>query len=166
MTTNCCHKCRLNIASTAFDSRMFAVVPLPAREIFICDQRDAAITLPRASNLERRLLCSRDLWVLSFIGQNETFAVEQASATLDRLVAGGHSELLCHLFENAGYEIRRDLWLRMTSLYPGRLYLFDALFERGSLAPLEKGRAPEKMFHYQQQMLFGIEGLNHELEDL
>ncbi|GAB1351787.1 hypothetical protein MASR1M12_05180 [Erysipelotrichia bacterium] len=166
MSTNCCHKCKLNIASAAFDSRMFCVVPLPAREVFICNQNDAVMALPGASQSERRLLCSRDLWVLSFIGQNETFAVEQAPATLDRLVAGGHSELLCHLFENAGYEVRRDLWLRMTSLYPGRLYLFDAIFERGSLAPLEKDRAPEKMYYYQQQMLFGIEGLNHELEDL
>ncbi len=166
MTTNCCHKCRLNIASTAFDSRIFTVVPLPARDIFICRQNGAGRALPGAAHAEVRLLCSRDLWVLSFIGQNEAFAVEQASATLDRLVAGGHSELLCHLFENAGYEVRRDLWLRMTSLYPGRLYLFDAIFERGSLAPLEKDRAPEKMYYYQQQMLFGIEGLNHELEDL
>ena len=166
MNTSHCHKCRLNIASMAFDSRMFSVVPLPAREIFICNQHDVAVTFPEASHSEQRRLCSRDLWVLSFIGQNETFAVEQASATLDRLVAGGHSELLCHLFENAGYEVRRDLWLRMTGLYPNRLYLFDALFERGSLAPLEKGQAPEKMFYYQQQMLFGIEGLNHELEDL
>ncbi len=145
---------------------MFSSVPLPAREIFICNQNDAITTSHAVSHSERRTLCSRDLWVLSFIGQNEAFAVEQAPATLDRLVAGGHSELLCHLFENAGYEIRRDLWLRMTGLYPGRLYLFDALFERGSLAPLEKDRAPEKVFYYQQQMLFGIEGLNHELEDL
>ncbi len=145
---------------------MFSSVPLPARDIFICNQNDAAGALPGIWHAERRLLCSRDLWVLSFVGQNEAFAVEQASATLDRLVSGGHSELLCHLFENAAYEVRRDLWLRMTSLYPDRLYLFDALFERGSLAPLEKDRAPEKMYYYQQQMLFGIEGSSHELEDL
>ncbi len=149
-----CRKCALNIDSNSFRGQMFKIVPLEARQIFICNNGVCLDSSRRTLN-ESRSLCPRDLWVLTFICSKDRFAIEQAADTLDRLVAGGHSELLCSLFESAGYETRRTLWLRMTRCYPERLYMFDSLFERECLAPLTNGDLPANLNVYQHQMLFG-----------
>ncbi|MDD3146420.1 MAG: hypothetical protein PHD82_03880 [Candidatus Riflebacteria bacterium] len=149
-----CQKCALNIDSGSFRGQLFRAVPLEMRQIFICNNGICLDSSRRTLN-DMRSLCPRDLWVLTFIGSKERFATEQAANTLDNLVAGGHAELLCSLFESAGYETRRTLWLRMTRCYPERLYMFDSLFERECLAPLVNGGLPVDLHIYQQQMLFG-----------
>ncbi len=154
-----CQRCSLNIDSACFRPALFKKLPLHVRDIFICNgPRNTAS--PKQQQLLARNVCVRDLWVLTFIGENNRYACEKASETLDNLVAGGHAELLCNLFENAQYETRRDLWLRMTSLYPERLYLFDSLFEKECLAPVESGQIPDDLHIYQHQMLFAANSTN------
>ena len=113
-----------------------------------------------------RQLCARDLWVLAFIGNSDSFAVTNAGATLDRLVAGGHSELLCHLFENAGYETRRALWARMVKFYPDRLYMFDSLFEKQCLPPADTVEMAESQHVYRHYLLYGSGQANAFMKDL
>lgn len=160
-----CKKCPLNIDSPNFKPVMLKKVPLQLRSLFICND-GCSIESGNKSLFECSDLCGRDLWVLAFIGCNDRFAVEKAATTLNKLVAGGHSELLCNLFENASYEVRRDLWLRMTCNYPDRLYMFDTLFERESLAPLEPGQFPDEFHIYQHQMLFGRAASMTGIDDL
>lgn len=160
-----CQRCPLNISSAFFKSALIKKLPLHVREIFICngpEQRGSA----RQEKLARRNLCVRDLWVLTFIAENDRFACEKASETLDNLVTAGSSELLCSLFESASYQIRRDLWLRMVKLYPDRLYLFDSLFEKENLAPLDAGQIPHDLHVYQHQLLFSSGSGNLLPEDI
>ena len=78
-----------------------------------------------------------------------------AVATMENLVKKGFSELLCYLFENAPYEKRKEMWLKMTKEHSNQLYMFDALFEKASLAPLyENSDAAEEMHKYQNCVLF------------
>ncbi len=160
-----CSNCPLNIDSAAFRGQMFKNVPLHARQIFICNNA-FCLDSDRRTLVQSRNICPRDLWVLAFIGSKDRFALAQAAATLDQLVAAGHSELLCSLFERAGYKTRRELWLRMTRYYPERLYMFDSLFERECLAPLENGQIPANLHVYQHQMLFGSNASQPGCDDL
>ena len=80
--------------------------------------------------------------------------MNNAVTTMVSLVKNGFSELLCNLFENAPYEKRREMWLKMTTEYSDRLYMFDSLFEKECLAPIEKGENPENLFNYQNSLLF------------
>lgn len=160
-----CQKCPLNIDSASFRSTILKKLPLHARALFICNN-GSNFESNRQTLPESRKICARDLWVLSFISSKDRFAVQKAPNTLDTLVSGGHSELLCSLFESAGYETRRELWLRMTRMYPERLYMFDALFERECLAPLETGQIPDNFHIYQQQMLFGSSASQPGADDL
>ena len=88
-----CKNCPLNIDSNCFKAEMASKIPLHFRNIFICNN-DCARSCSNNS------LCSRDLWVLSFLGQKEKFAMANAVATMENLVKKGFSELLCYLFEN------------------------------------------------------------------
>ncbi len=142
-----CKNCPLNIDSKCFKSTMLAKVPLHFRNIFICN--DDCANSPHNTSL-----CGRDLWVLTFIGQQEKFAMNNAVTTMVSLVKNGFSELLCNLFENAPYEKRREMWLKMTTEYSDRLYMFDSLFEKECLAPIKKGEKPENLFNYQNSLLF------------
>lgn len=160
-----CRQCALNTDSASFQPLMLKKVPVTVRRIFLCSSsgsiENSHRTLP-----ECRSICPRDLWVLAFISANDRFAVERAADTLDTLVAGGHAELLCSLFECAGYETRRELWQRMTKFYPERLYMFDALFERECLAPLVNGTIPDNFHVYQHQMMFGTVASQPGADDL
>lgn len=158
-----CDKCPLNIDSTSYQKQLFVKMPAHARKLFSCNN---GICLKNRTLEQSRDICSRDLWVLTFIGHKDEFALENASATLDNLVAGGHSELLCTLFENADYETRRGLWLRMTLHYPERLYMFDCLFERECLPPLESSQSTEDLHIYQHYMLFGPYSIQGSHDDL
>ena len=142
-----CNNCPLNIDSKCFKAEMAAKIPLHFRNIFLCNN-------DCARNCSGNSLCSRDLWVLSFIGQKEKFAMANAVNTMENLVKKGLSELLCYLFENAPYETRRDMWLKMTKEHTDQLYLFDALFEKECLAPLCDGYNEEEMHKYQNSVLF------------
>ncbi|OGK10559.1 MAG: hypothetical protein A2W80_18800 [Candidatus Riflebacteria bacterium GWC2_50_8] len=159
-----CNRCPLNIASESFNPKMYEILPLHAKALFVC--RHAVKKGVSGDLFAVRQLCARDLWVLSFIGHRDQFAGESAAETLDSLVVGGHSELLCHLFENADYETRRDLWLRMTSNYPDRLYMFDAMFEKESLAPVAAGEMPEDLHVYRHHLLYAGTTANQLLKDL
>jgi hypothetical protein len=146
-----CTKCPLNIDSANFSAKMFEIMPLHAKALFVCRNGQ-----PGSGDLfGARQLCARDLWVLAFIGSGDSFALEKAGETLDRLVAAGHSELLCHVFENAGYETRRDLWARMVKNYPDRLYMFDALFEKDCLPPADTVEMAENLHIYRHSLLYG-----------
>lgn len=147
-----CRRCHLNISSENFRPEMLRKLPVKIRQIFVCEKADKRSFSDKSPG--RAKLCVKDLWVLAFIGKNDRFACEEAVDTLDTLVVGGHSELLCNLFETAPYHIRRTLWLRMTNVHSQRLYLFDSLFEKYSLAPLEKDQQPDDLHVYQHQMLF------------
>ncbi|PKL43715.1 MAG: hypothetical protein CVV41_08060 [Candidatus Riflebacteria bacterium HGW-Riflebacteria-1] len=159
-----CNRCPLNIASESFNPKMYEPLPMHARSLFVC--RNAAKTGVCGDLFAARQLCARDLWVLAFIGRRDCFASASAGDTLDRLVGGGHSELLCHLFENADYETRRDLWARMTSNHPDRLYMFDAMFEKECLAPVASGELPEDLHVYRHHLLYAGTATNQLLKDL
>jgi len=143
---------------------MYEALPLHAKAVFVCRNVNRKSSCGDVS--AARQLCARDLWVLAFIGCKEKFAVDKAVETLDSLVAGGHSELLCHLFENAGYETRRALWLRMTSNYPRRLYMFDSMFEKECLPTLNKAELPENIHIYRHYLLYTGGQENSLLKDL
>ncbi|HNX74849.1 MAG TPA: hypothetical protein PLM07_06855 [Candidatus Rifleibacterium sp.] len=160
-----CEKCALNIDSKSFRGNLFRQIPLEAKAIFICNSQLNIDSRHRTLNQSRNL-CARDLWVLTFIGRRDPYAQQHAPDTLDNLVAGGHAELLCSLFESAPYETRRELWLRMTRCYPERLYMFDALFERECLAPVEGNELPAGLHVYQYQMLFGSHASQPVIDDL
>ena len=142
-----CKNCPLNIDSKCFNAEMAAKIPLHFRSVFICNN-DTVL------NCSREYLCARDLWVLSFIGQKDKFAIANAVNTMENLVKKGLSELLCYLFENAPYEARRVMWLKMTKEHANQLYMFDALFEKDCLAPLCDGNNEEEMHKYQNCVLF------------
>lgn len=125
-----CKNCPLNIDSKFFDSNMITKIPLHFRNIFICNNQCI-----QKSN--HNSLCGKDLWVLTFIGQKDKFAIKNAVTTMTTLVEKGFSELLCNLFENAPYETRRRMWQKMTTQHSDRLYMFDALFEKQCLAPIK-----------------------------
>lgn len=142
-----CKTCPLNLDSKCFKVEMMSKIPLHFRNIFLCNN-------DCASDCSNKNLCGRDLWVLSFISQKEKFAMANAVNTMEKLVEKGLSELLCYLFENAPYEKRREMWLRMTKEHINQLYMFDALFEKESLAPLCDGIYSEEMHKYQNCVLF------------
>ncbi len=142
-----CKTCPLNVDSKCFNAEMAAKIPLHFRSIFICNNDCANSSFGNS-------LCSRDLWVLSFIAQKDRFAMANAVNTMENLVQKGLSELLCYLFENAPYEKRREMWLKMTKEHVNQLYMFDALFERECLAPLCDGNKEEEMHKYQNSVLF------------
>ena len=142
-----CKNCPLNIDSNCFKAEMASKIPLHFRNIFICNN-------DCASSCSNKSLCGRDLWVLSFLGQREKFAMANAVATMENLVKNGFSELLCYLFENAPYEKRKEMWLKMTKEHCDRLYMFDALFEKECLAPLCDASNNEEMHKYQNCILF------------
>lgn len=131
-----CKNCPLNLDSKCFDSNMISKIPLHFRNIFLCNE-----TCAKKSN--KSALCSKDLWVLTFLGQKDKFSMKNAVETMVNLVENGFSELLCNLFENAPYETRRKMWIKMTSDYSNRLYMFDALFEKQCLAPIEEAEPEE-----------------------
>ncbi len=145
-----CQKCSLNIESASFKPSMARKLPVSLRDVFVCNTRQS-----QAKNHSvRPALCVKDLWVLTFIGQNDEFARANVEQTVRTLVEGGHGELLCNLFENASYQIRKELWLMVTTDYPDRLYLFDRLFEKHSLAPFKDSIFSRNFHLYQYQMLF------------
>jgi hypothetical protein len=148
-----CKDCCLNIDSSTFNTDLLKKIPLHVRNIFVCSR---SINENRYEEVpeKRFAICARDLWVLTFVGKNDDFACASALYTLDNLVAAGHAELLCHLFDNASYLLRRVLWKRMTEQYPHRLYLFDALFEKESLAPIEKDEVIQDLHVYRHQLFF------------
>jgi hypothetical protein len=158
-----CNTCPLNIDSEHFSAQLFERIPLHARALFVCKNRRARGE--GADLFSVRQLCARDLWVLAFIGSNDSFASASAGETLDHLVAGGHSEILCHLFENAGYETRRDLWARMVKNYPERLYMFDALFEKECLPPADTVEMAENQHVYRHYLLYGSGPANAFIKD-
>jgi hypothetical protein len=160
-----CDKCPLNVDSGNYQSRLFSGMPAHARALFTCNN-EVCLDNSHRTLLQSRDICSRDLWVLAFIGQKDLFAIENATEVLDSLVAGGHAELLCILFENADYETRRSLWLRMTRFYPERLYLFDSLFERECLPPLANSPDQTDLHFYQYYMLFGADSSQRSHNDL
>lgn len=145
-----CDNCPLNIDLPCFKGELFHIIPVYVRELFVC----------RNKNSCKKSLCSKDLWVLSFIGTKEKLAVEYAIETLNKLVAKGHSELIIHLFENADYETRRKLWLHMTKDHSDRLYLFNSFFERQELAPLLPDSENKNLHIYQHHMLFNTDSAN------
>jgi hypothetical protein len=158
-----CDDCPLNIAGRNFDQNMCEKLPAHARALFVCRHDGSG---NRENDLFKiRQLCARDLWVLAFIGSSERFAVEQAAETLDSLVAGGHSELFCHLFENAGFAVRRQLWSRMVKYYPDRLYLFDSLFERECLPPAAANASASHQHVYRHYLLYGSGQANAFVKD-
>ena len=143
-----CKNCPLNIDSKCFKAEMASKIPLHFRSIFICNN-------DCAKSCSNNSLCSKDLWVLSFLGQKEKFAMSNAVSTMENLVKKGFSELLCYLFENAPYEKRKEMWLKMTKEHSNQLYMFDALFEKASLAPLYGNNdVAEEMHKYQNSILF------------
>lgn len=143
-----CKTCPLNIDSKCFKSEMLAKIPLHFRNIFLCNNECS-------ENPHKNTLCSRDLWVLTFISQQERFAMANAVTTMSALVENGFAELLCNLFENAPYEKRREMWKIMTKEYSHRLYLFDALFEKHSMAPLENNNNGDiELQPYQNCVMF------------
>ncbi|MFZ5950888.1 MAG: hypothetical protein ACOYXC_09290 [Candidatus Rifleibacteriota bacterium] len=146
-----CGKCALYQPGKNFAPDLLRHVPLHLRRIFICDEATREARNPE--EVSQKSLCPLDLWVLTFIGKNEPFAIRHAGSTLDRLVATGCAELLCNMFENASYSIRRDLWLRMTEHHADRLYLFDALFERDCLPPVNNDMLAQKGHLYQFSLL-------------
>ncbi|MEW6708379.1 MAG: hypothetical protein AB1403_01025 [Candidatus Riflebacteria bacterium] len=146
-----CEKCALFLTGRHFAPDLLRHVPLHLRRIFICDEATREARHGKAS--PEKGLCPLDLWVLTFIGKNEPFAIRHAGNTLDRLVAAGCAELLCNLFENASYSVRRDLWLRMTEFHANRLYLFDVLFERDCLPPVSDDMLAQKGHLYQFSLL-------------
>ncbi len=159
-----CSRCPLNIDSECFAPKQYEKVPLHVRASFVCRNGGSSGFCNNLFNA--RQLCARDLWVLAFIGSNDSFAITSAGATLERLVAGGHSELLCHLFENAGYETRRDLWARMVKNHPERLYMFDQLFERECLPPANTAEMAENLHIYRHSLLYGSGQANAFMKDL
>ncbi len=142
-----CKVCPLNIDSNCFKAEMVSKIPLHFRSVFLCNN-------DCANNCKGESLCGKDLWVLSFIGQKDKFAMANAVNTMENLVKKGLSELLCFLFENAPYETRKKMWLRMTKEHTNQLYMFDALFEKECLAPLCNGNIEEEMHKYQNCVLF------------
>ncbi len=160
-----CEKCGLRLRGRYFAPDLFRNIPLHLRHIFICDNEDF-ISGVQNSLQQQKSLCPRDLWVLTFIGNNEPFAVRNAANTLDQLVQAGAAELLCNLFENASYEVRRELWLRMTKEHPQRLYLFDAIFEKHCLAPVESADYQQHRQLYQYSLLFANSASPALFEDL
>lgn len=129
-----CKICPLNIDSKSFSAKMISKIPIHFRNIFLCNNECSKTPC-------KSTLCSKDLWVLTFVGQKDKFAENHAVGTMENLVKKGFSELLCSLFENASHEVRRKMWKKMTSDYSNRLYMFDALFEKQCLAPIENADA-------------------------
>jgi hypothetical protein len=150
-----CEKCPLRLKGKYFISDLFSRIPLPLRRMFICDDEEfiKKQSEPDLFADQKTVLCPADLWVLTFIGVKDKLAIKHAEFTLDKLVRSGASELLCQLFENAAYEIRRDLWIRMTELYPDRLYLFDAIFERDCLPCINTEKENLGLHLYQYSIL-------------
>jgi len=159
-----CSRCPLNIGSDHFSAQMYEKIPLHARALFVC--KNNRLRGVCADLFSVRQLCARDIWVLAFIGSRDGFAKASAGETLDRLVAGGHSEILCHLFENADYETRRELWTRMVKNYPERLYMFDSLFEKECLPPADAVDMAENQHVYRHYLLYGSGQANSFLKDL
>ena len=159
-----CSTCPLNIDSESFAAKMYEKIPLHARALFVC--KKGRSQYEGEDLFSARRLCARDVWVLTFIGGNDSFAVASAGATLERLVAAGHSELLCHLFENAGYETRRDLWALMVRYHPQRLYMFDQLFERECQPPADTVEMSENLHIYRHSLLYGRGQANAFLKDI
>lgn len=160
-----CAKCSLRLKGSYFAPDLFRNIPLHLRHIFICDD-ETFVEKTESDLFQQKHLCPRDLWVLTFIGANEPFAVRHAAQTLDQLVQAGASELLCNLFESAAYEVRRELWLRMTREYPERLYLFDAIYEKHCLPPVETEPDAQQRHLYQFSMLHANSASPALFEDL
>lgn len=160
-----CEKCALRLRGRYFAPDLFREIPLHLRHIFICDNEKDGEEFETNVGQDKTL-CPLDLWVLTFIGSNHPFAVKNAVQTLDHLVAAGSAELLCNLFENSAYEIRRDLWLRMTEQHADRLYLFDAVYEKHCLPPIESEESRQQRHLYQFSLLFANSASPALFEDL
>jgi hypothetical protein len=142
-----CEKCCLRLNGESFTPDLLRKIPLHLRRIFVCDN-ETFIENHNSHLPLNKSICPADLWVLTFIGCNDRFAVKNAENTLDNLVKTGASELLCNLFENAPYEVRRNLWLRMIEKHSHRLYLFDTMFEKDCLPPFETDSQNRHFYQY------------------
>lgn len=146
-----CSNCPLNPNNTGFDADCFKKIPLNFRDLYLCQKHSKNL-----ANQGLARLCPMDLWVLTFIGTSDTFSKKHVLTTFSRLVEGGHSELLCHLFQNAPPDTRKKLWLQMIKNYPKRLYLFNQIIEKNELPPLAKAIMPANLHQYSYMMLFAI----------
>lgn len=154
---NNCKDCSLRLKGHRFAPTLLRKVPLHLRQVFICNNEDFHTDKPGNEPSGKRL-CPADLWVLTFIATNDPFATRHVVITFDRLVTNGMAELLLSLFESASYEIRRNLWLRMTSKFPQRLHLFDSLFEKECLAPVSEAELQKSRHLYQFSFLHANSG--------
>lgn len=162
---NRCKNCKLRLKGRRFNPELLQKVPLHLRKVFICDNEEFIRVASKESKPGTNI-CSMDLWVLTFVGIGDPYAVKNAEGTLKSLVASGASELLCNLFENSSYEVRRSLWLRMTEEYSDRLYLFNSLFEKECLAPLNSENTVSDLHLYQYSMLYNISSAPAMFDDL
>ena len=134
-----CNECPLNEVSEKFDKDLISKAPEDLRAFFTCSEKICEERQSKHSNSYNKYLrtsiCPKTVWTVIYIGCKDSFALNQVDTVFDELVEGGYSELLCSLFENASYEIRRKLWLKMTKDHMNKMYMFDALFEREGLKP-------------------------------
>jgi hypothetical protein len=127
-----CNACPLNKASISYDASLFGKVPTELHGFFECGGRELS-----DSQLVHQI-CPLTVWTVAYIGANDSFAMSQVEDVLEELVVGGHAELLCAMFENASYKIRKKMWRIMTTRFTDKIYLFDSLFEKEELEPFTR----------------------------
>ena len=146
-----CESCPFNTKSSCYSKSLLKKVPDYLHNVFTCNGQ----TISQKKNVYNQI-CPAMLWVVVYIGSKEEYSLNHAEETLVALVERGQSELICTLFENSPYEIRRKMWQTMTTKYSNRMYVFNPLFEREELEPVTHNGLPQKAYPvYRQQLLYG-----------
>ena len=146
-----CEICPFNIRSLFYNKSLINKVPEYLRNIFTCNGQ----IISKKENTNNQV-CPAMLWVVVYIGAKEEYSLNHANETLEALVECGQAELICTLFENSPYEIRKKMWQTMTTKYSDRMYMFNPLFEREELEPVTNDGLPQNSYPiYRQQLLYG-----------
>ena len=104
-----CEICPFNIRSLFYNKSLINKVPEYLRNIFTCNGQ----IISKKENTNNQV-CPAMLWVVVYIGAKEEYSLNHANETLEALVECGQAELICTLFENSPYEIRKKMWQTMT----------------------------------------------------
>lgn len=149
-----CNECPFNTKSAKYDKNMLAKAPNYLHNVFACEGQ---------TNNTKKLtnVCPAMVWVVVYIGSKNEYAIQHAEETLSDLVEMGQAELVCALFENSPYEVRKKLWRIMAEKYSNRMYLFNPLFEREELCPIDDSKISQSLLPiYQHQLLYGRQATN------
>lgn len=118
-----CYTCPLNKNSVFFNPFMSKRAPEEFRRLYTCESGTRFFNLTSGNGCSVKL-CPRDLWVLSYLDDNDAFAIRESPRVLDKLANSSQPELLFNLLESSEPSLRKKLWQRLTSLHFDKLSIF------------------------------------------